>query len=287
MKQSLALMAVATLICGCQGYGQRPANDPFVGQMRVPPPGTGAASGRSTDPYYRGAPRVMAPLKSISSATPDTQTPNTQTPSATSVAGRERIVRVIQPRQATPDPEHVGDLAAASSAGQPRRFRPPERAIDIMDLPEASKASGSSASASGSSASASGEGGFRLVSGSEPEDSSAAVDSDPRPVDSSETPGASTGTSTGAAYGHDADYRWLRGKLEYSQIDRCWKLRYIPVDSATDKFGGSVVLDDPSKLSGLERGDFVEVQGSVGSAAEKGVYAPTYDVAKIRRLGTN
>jgi hypothetical protein len=197
MKQSLVLMAMAISICGCQGYGQRPANDPFVGQMRVPPPATGAA-GRSADPYYRGAPRAMAPLKSLSSATPSAQTPDTQTRPASSVAGRERIVRVIQPRQTTPNSERVGDLTATSSAGRPGRFRPPQRAINIMDLPEASKASGSSASAFGGS-------GFRLVSGSEPEDRPALGDSDPRPVDSSESPRTSTVTSTGGTYSHDAD----------------------------------------------------------------------------------
>jgi hypothetical protein len=88
-----------------------------------------------------------------------------------------------------------------------------------------------------------------------------------------------------ADYGHDAEYRWLRGKLEYSQIDRHWKLRYIPIDGATDDFGGSVILPDAKILAGCERGDFIEVQGQLGQKTTKDSYAPSYEAAKVKRLG--
>ena len=86
-------------------------------------------------------------------------------------------------------------------------------------------------------------------------------------------------------YSHDATYEKLRGRLEYSQLDRRWKLRYIPIDSETDQYGGSVILPDPTVLHGCERGDFVEVEGRLSrqNSTKKG-FAPEYKVTKVKRL---
>ena len=71
--------------------------------------------------------------------------------------------------------------------------------------------------------------------------------------------------------------------MEYSEVDRRWKLRYIPINSETDQFGGSVVLADSSLLSGLQKGDFVEVRGRLltDEAGQWG-YAPVYEVAQLQ-----
>jgi hypothetical protein len=104
---------------------------------------------------------------------------------------------------------------------------------------------------------------------------------------SDETVGSTSAAESAppANYGFDPEYRWLRGKLEYSQIDRQWKLRYIPIDGTTDEFGGSVILPDPKVLAGCERGDFIEVQGQLGQKTAKDSYAPPYEAAKVKRLG--
>jgi hypothetical protein len=86
-------------------------------------------------------------------------------------------------------------------------------------------------------------------------------------------------------YGYAPQYEWLRGKLEFSESDHHWKLRYIPVDGVTDSFGGSVILTDTPLLSGYERGDFVEVAGKLISASpDKHTFAPTYEVSRLERL---
>jgi len=84
-------------------------------------------------------------------------------------------------------------------------------------------------------------------------------------------------------YAHDPGYGWLRGRLEYSQADRRWKLRYIPVEGATDNFGGSVVIANPAAISGYERGDFVEIRGRLKSAdsGDRG-FAPEYEVSQVQ-----
>ena len=94
-------------------------------------------------------------------------------------------------------------------------------------------------------------------------------------------------SSSRARYGYDPQYRWLRGRLEYSGIDHRWKLRYIPVEGTTDDYGGSVVLSDVSRLSGYERGEFVEVRGALGNPAEDDLgYAPEFQIHQIERLGS-
>ena len=75
-----------------------------------------------------------------------------------------------------------------------------------------------------------------------------------------------------------------KGSLEYSQSTHQWRLRYIPSDGATDNYGGSVVLADASKLTGLHPGDFVSVQGSIGAAsANQGSFAPLYNVQQVQK----
>ena len=90
---------------------------------------------------------------------------------------------------------------------------------------------------------------------------------------------------TSKLYSHAEDYSWLRGELQYSQIDRRWKLRYMRCDEGScDKFGGSVIISDKAAISGLERGEIVEVRGEIGEIDPNiGGFAPLYHVSQIRK----
>ena len=175
-----------------------------------------------------------------------------------------RITRVIQPRpKNTAGRDAAATTSAVRSSSVSRGLPGSDKVIDIMDLPD-----------KGTSA------GRRAVR-----------DGDVRPASGTSLAGATVGGNKPisfaqpARYGHDAAYAWLRGRLEYSEIDRRWKLRYIPIDGQTDQYGGSVVLGDTSLLTGLERGDFVEVRGKLlGSAQGDGGFAPVYEVAQIKPL---
>jgi hypothetical protein len=95
---------------------------------------------------------------------------------------------------------------------------------------------------------------------------------------------ASPATSSSSNYGYDAQYRWVKGKLEYSQSARNWRLRYIPPDAANDNYGGSVVLTDANKLAGLVPGDFVVAYGTLGPpSADQGSFAALYNVERIQK----
>ncbi|HUT92852.1 MAG TPA: hypothetical protein VMY37_25385 [Thermoguttaceae bacterium] len=201
------------------------------------------------------------------------------------LASRERIVRTVQPR---PTPSAGASLGSDSGAvtsvrNEPGRLAVPQQTIDIMDLPPPGATNGVR------SASRSGRGAIWLVSATAEVGGASATppqSGTPRSTDSGDKPRDSF--SPRAHYGYDPEYGWLRGRLEYSEIDRRWKLRYIPIDGATDEFGGSVVLSDASRLSGYERGQFVEVHGGLGRPPEdedRG-YAPEFQIHEIKRLGT-
>ncbi len=101
-----------------------------------------------------------------------------------------------------------------------------------------------------------------------------------RPVTSGSGP-----VDRGATYGYDGNYAWLQGQLEYSQVTKQWKLRYIPIDGPTDKFGGSVNLASSPALNGHKAGEFVSVKGQLGSTrASQGTYSPEYLVTSVDRL---
>lgn len=165
---------------------------------------------------------------------------------------RERITRTLQTRPAA---------ASDASGGTPRLLPNGQGTVDIMSLP-------SPGSGAQGSVSVPRDGVQHASATAETTDSvgGAAVVSDAR-------------------YGHASDYRWLRGRLEYSEIDRQWKLRYIPIDGATDEYGGSVVITDPTALADYRRGEFVEVKGSLAEEQPNPErIAPDYRASEIRRM---
>lgn len=90
------------------------------------------------------------------------------------------------------------------------------------------------------------------------------------------------GDQPGAAYGYDAGYKNIRGKLEYSVNDGVWRLRYLPPGMTGDAHGGIVTIADARQLSGFEAGDFVAIQGTISPAPAAGLPA-TLAVDRIRR----
>jgi len=203
-----------------------------------------------------------------------------------SLAGRPRIVRTLQPRPATGDRASPGG-SSGTLPGRPLSSGVLSGAdgqvVDITELPPVnrgamvSRAQTTPSQPAASSPAAASGGTGRLVSAERapgvPSTAAAAVYEQP------------AGPSSQSLYGHDPQYKWLRGRLEYSQLDRRWKLRYIPIDGQTDRFGGSVILPDEKLLAGCERGDFVEVHGRLGKHDPRKGFAPEYEISSLKRLG--
>lgn len=206
------------------------------------------------------------------------------------LAGRPRVVRTLPPRSLATTNPGTGTSPAGPNPppGQPlpmgNSTSAGRGAVDIFDLPPVDRGATASGVPTGavqvaawSRESAGGQASC-LVSGEVPPGEAA-------PVSGAvyEQPAQ---FAAQARYGYDPEYRWLRGRLEYSAIDRRWKLRYIPIDGQTDRYGGSVILADEALLAGCERGQFVEVQGHVGKHDPRAGFAPEYVVSALKRLGS-
>lgn len=295
MSRIFAVVFLGAALTGCQSSNPQGPVDPFLGPTRVPPPQTGSVFTPPPDSYYSSPPpqvpashsgNPIGPFSHAASpagnperpgvifdagssaegwsatpsfsgaslvsqgATPDLR-PQPERPAAT--VNREPIIRILEPPTGA---------VLAQSPSSPQSA--PTRVVNIVDLPRASDGATP---------------GFRLVSAVEPTDPTASV---VRAV--AEQPTEAFTPSSGH-YGYDPTYAWLRGRLEYSQVDRRWKLRYIPIDGKTDQYGGSVVIANETALAGTERGEFVAVRGRVTQTNNKHDFAPTYEVTTLERLG--
>ncbi len=263
-------------------------------------PGVTSAAGnaapsviRIVEPASATQPISAAPVGASSAGVQNATAPGQPTPADTSLgaailAGRPRVVRTLQPRKlasTSPGASSAGadtlpgrSLPAGTSAGASRG------AVDIFDLPPVDRGATASSPQAGAAqavlpggASAAGEPN-RLVSAEVPQGG-------PAPVAAAAYEQPADFAAPGR-YGYDPEYRWLRGRLEYSQILRRWKLRYIAIDGQTDRYGGSVILADESLLAGCERGEFVEIQGRLGNHDPREGFAPEYEVSALKRLGS-
>lgn len=207
--------------------------------------------------------------------------------SASRVSATSSAVANAQPPYRTP--------TWAASSIQPRRINLPNNVIDIMDLPP--KRTGASSIApsqvptrapsrvpnylpAGASTTVHRDPSVRLASATTIADNPYS-----RRQPQFDKPANPTSKANTSRYGHAGNHGWLKGRLEYSQAKRLWKLRYIPIDGQTDQFGGSVILRKSSLLSGCERGDFVEVNGRLAENAASTDFAPEYELTQIRRVG--
>jgi len=260
MKRQHVLLIATIIGCTAGCNMQSPRFDPFLGRTTVPPPATGhivSPIPGTTDPYYPpGTTNVPGPApSSTGSVVPQSGTsPQTipVTPQQGSVNSRRGDSLVTRPTSTTKKPSAVVQAAHTSD-------------IRIVE-PEADKSTATDSNEPGR---------FR-----------AAADAAPLSAKSRAAGGDVDSTSHSSQdYGFAPDYRWLQGTLEYSRIDRQWKLRYIPIDGDTDDYGGSVLLPDSAELADLEPGAFVRVEGQIaaGRGDDTG-FAPLYRYRTIEVL---
>ncbi|MBN1909482.1 MAG: hypothetical protein JW818_07075 [Pirellulales bacterium] len=158
-----------------------------------------------------------------------------------------------------PEQPTVAPLRRTTSPPPSTTLRP----VNIMDLPDAPTAGKATSSAALTSSLAT---------------------TAPRATPAGE-PVEAASFSAPARYGYDPQYTWLKGKLEYSEVDKRWKLRYIPIDGQPDQYGGSVVLGGYGPGKQFKPGDFAEVHGRLltGATADWG-YAPVFEVERAKAL---
>ncbi len=87
-------------------------------------------------------------------------------------------------------------------------------------------------------------------------------------------------------YGFDtAEYKWLRGQLQYSPESDTWQIVYSA--AARDSYRGTFNLNvAPEQLSGLNDGDPVDVRGYPNLKLRDASEKPVYEVEEIRLMAT-
>ena len=86
--------------------------------------------------------------------------------------------------------------------------------------------------------------------------------------------------ATGPNFGHDPNYRWLVGTLDYSRIQRGWLLRYTPIEE-DDRYGGCVALVAPDREMHFKRGQTVRVEGALIDPESRQL-RPAFRVQNVR-----
>lgn len=265
MKRPMILIGLVCVLSGCQGGGS--VVDPFMGQSTVPPPPTVQfPQSQGGQPYYPGTPA------------PNSVPPASSTPPP---AGYQ-----YPPQSSIPEQNKTGSTPASAERvllterSTPIRIVEPRRGTSGRPVPVGSRDDQQAATGSGERQPVVTAAYESAVESSNRVSSDGAVELADLPRSTTSRSPATRGSRSSYAYA--PDYSWLRGRVEYLASKRQWKLRYIPIDGATDDYGGSVVIRNPSMLSNVRAGDFVEVSGTVrADTAESAAISPDYEVSRI------
>lgn len=84
-------------------------------------------------------------------------------------------------------------------------------------------------------------------------------------------------------FGHEPNYRWLVGTLDYSQIQRAWLLRYVSYEE-DDRYGGCVTLVGALSANLLKPGKTVRVEGNLIDPDSRQL-RPAFQVENMRAAG--
>lgn len=93
-----------------------------------------------------------------------------------------------------------------------------------------------------------------------------------------------TTASDGSRFGHDPNYHWLIGTLDYSRIQDAWVLRYASWEEE-DRYGGCVTLVTPGRGIALKQGQTVRVEGSLIDPSSQQL-RPAFQVNNVRVVGS-
>ncbi|MBM80186.1 MAG: hypothetical protein CMJ78_06280 [Planctomycetaceae bacterium] len=74
----------------------------------------------------------------------------------------------------------------------------------------------------------------------------------------------------------EQDYKWLRGVVEYDELDKTWHLMYS--ERPDDEFGGDFTLVDDAKLDVLRNNDVVYVTGRIDRSETDRLGKPCYRI---------
>jgi hypothetical protein len=85
--------------------------------------------------------------------------------------------------------------------------------------------------------------------------------------------------------GHDPNYNWFQGRLEYVESDQAWHLTYDDAPTAFDQLGGDITLSQDVKLEPQHNGLIVRVSGQFDDRKLDRLKKPVFRVSQIDQVG--
>ena len=202
---------------------------------------------------------------------------------ASVLSGRQAIVRPLQARQAATDPAVRGTFTTAAPPDGPTAPAPtsptltPRRSVNITELPDANATTPADTRTAST-------GDMRWTSDRPTGGAPAATPPAATPPGATMAGVQKTSFKADVPYGYDTSYQWLRGQLDYAPGNGGWRINYVPPYGERDRLGGSVAIANPQALTGLQRGDHVELRGRVVQRWTGGAMTSVYQVATAQRI---
>lgn len=85
-------------------------------------------------------------------------------------------------------------------------------------------------------------------------------------------------------FGHDPQYRWLRGVVSRDQPTGTWSVIYSDNPQQSDEYAGHLSLANSPFLQGLSDGDVVEVRGEVDPILKDPIGKPFYLITRLKTV---
>lgn len=93
-----------------------------------------------------------------------------------------------------------------------------------------------------------------------------------------------TVSDTANPYGHDAQFSWVKGVIDYDEPSKTYVLIYDDNPSPADQFKGELTLaDDHPSLERVRAGDAVRIEGKFDQFEKDGNGRPVYIITKMKK----
>ena len=92
-----------------------------------------------------------------------------------------------------------------------------------------------------------------------------------------------TSQTSAKPYGHDPQFRWLKGVVEYDENSQIWVIMYDDNPKPSDQLGGELMLGNHKSLGQLQSGDKVIIEGMFDDSETDSRGKPVYQIQRLQK----
>lgn len=85
------------------------------------------------------------------------------------------------------------------------------------------------------------------------------------------------------AYGHDPQFQWVKGVVEFDEPSKTWVIMYDNNPQPSDPYGGELTLADDPSLKRLRTEDKVMIDGALDEDATDRRGIPMFRIARLKK----